>query len=122
MTPAAVRTPFTSAMHDFLMQSPETDSTLRRACMAVAVVMRRERIDNAWQPWRWTLADVVPDEDGFGRRPRLLFKDECEERWLHPGLKVELHLWKRGRLLPECDDAASLFLGGPANGRGGGAG
>ena len=77
-------------MLDFLMQSPETDSALRRPCVAVAVVMRRERIDNAWQSWRWTLADVVPHEDGFGEQPRLLLKDEREERWLHPGFKVEL--------------------------------
>jgi Protein of unknown function (DUF3305) len=79
-------------MLDFLMQSPETDASVRRPCVAVAVVMRRERIDNAWQPWRWQLADVVPHEDGFGRQPRLLLKDGREERWLHPGFTVELHL------------------------------
>ena len=39
-------------MPDFTMQSPETDEALRRTCMDVAVVMRRERIDNVWQPWR----------------------------------------------------------------------
>lgn len=59
--------------------------------MDVAVVMRRERIDNVWQPWRWTLADVVPHEAGFGTEPRLLLKDEREERWLHPSFRVELH-------------------------------
>ena len=79
-------------MSDFLMQSPEVGGTVRRPCVAVAVVMRRERIDNAWQPWRWVLADVVPHEAGFGERPRLLLKDEREERWLHPGFKVELFL------------------------------
>ncbi|MFI5444272.1 DUF3305 domain-containing protein [Polaromonas sp. UC242_47] len=66
----------------------------------VAVVMRRERIDNRWQPWRWTLADIVPDEPGFGDRPRLLFKEEHEERWLHPGFKVELF----------TDDAEGYYL------------
>ena len=25
----------------------------------VAVIMRCERIDNRWQPWRWSLAEVV---------------------------------------------------------------
>ena len=78
-------------MLDFTMQSPETDEALRRPCMDVAVVMRRERIDNVWQPWRWTLADVVPHEAGFGTEPRLLLKDEREERWLHPSFRVELH-------------------------------
>jgi hypothetical protein len=56
----------------------------------VAVVMRRERIDNKWQPWRWVLADVVSHEDAFGTEPRLLFKSDDEERWLHPAFTVEL--------------------------------
>ena len=77
-------------MSDFLLQSSDTAGAILRPCVAVAVVMRRERIDNRWQPWRWVLADVVPHEDGFGERPRLLLKDEREERWLHPGFKVEL--------------------------------
>ena len=83
--------PYTAEMLDFTLQSPETDEVLRRPCTDVAVVMRRERIDNVWQPWRWMLADVVPHEHGFGTQPRLLLKDEREERWLHPGFKVELH-------------------------------
>ena len=77
-------------MPDFQLRSPDTDAATPRPCTAVAVVMRRERIDNRWQPWRWVLADVVPQEDGFGAAPRLLLKDEREERWLHPGFKVEL--------------------------------
>jgi hypothetical protein len=52
--------------------------------------MRRERIDNRWQPWRWVLADVVPQEPAFGSEPRILFKSDDEERWLHPGFTVEL--------------------------------
>jgi hypothetical protein len=52
--------------------------------------MRRERIDNRWQPWRWILAEVVAQEASFGSQARLLFKDEREERWLHPGFTVEL--------------------------------
>ena len=74
------------------MQSPETDEHVRRPCLDVAVVMRRERINNPWQPWRWSLADVVPHEAGFGDQARLLLKDDNEERWLHPGFKVELFL------------------------------
>jgi hypothetical protein len=62
----------------------------QRPSIEVAVVMRRERIDNRWQPWRWALADVVPNEGTFGTEPRLLFKSEAEERWLHPGFTVEL--------------------------------
>jgi hypothetical protein len=61
-----------------------------RPSIEVAVIMRRERIDNRWQPWRWVLADVVPQEPVFGTEPRLLLKNDDEERWLHPGFKVEL--------------------------------
>ncbi|MEO5659653.1 MAG: DUF3305 domain-containing protein [Polaromonas sp.] len=77
-------------MSDFLLQSPDLDASIRRPCVAVAVVMRRERIDNRWQPWRWVLDDIVPQEEGFGDKPRLLLKDDREERWLHPGFNVEL--------------------------------
>jgi hypothetical protein len=61
-----------------------------RPSIEVAVVMRRERIDNRWQPWRWVLADVVKQEPGFGSAPRLLFRSDDEERWLHPGFTVQL--------------------------------
>jgi hypothetical protein len=61
-----------------------------RPSIEVAVVMRRERIDNKWQPWRWVLADVVAQEEGFGAEPRMLLKTDSEERWLHPGFLVEL--------------------------------
>jgi hypothetical protein len=71
-----------------------------RPSIEVAVVMRRERIANAWQPWRWVLADVVPQEPGFGTEARLLYKSEAEERWLHPGFTVELFR----------DDAEGYFL------------
>ncbi|HYW56396.1 MAG TPA: DUF3305 domain-containing protein [Polaromonas sp.] len=87
-------------MSDFLMQSPDADEGVRRPCMDVAVVMRRERINNAWQPWRWSLADIVPQEPGFGLLPRLLLKDDNEECWLHPGFKVELF----------TDDAEGYYL------------
>ena len=84
--------PYTGIMSDFLMQSPENGDAVARPTLNAAVVMRRERIDNRWQPWRWSLADVVPHEDGFGTLARLLVKSDAEERWLHPGFKVELHM------------------------------
>ena len=79
-------------MPEFLIRSQEDDNTLHRPRVVVAVVMRRERIDNRWQPWRWELADVVPHENAFGDEARLLLKDDREERWLHPGFVVELYL------------------------------
>jgi len=87
-------------MSEFVLQLPGADTAIRRPSVAVAVVMRRERIDNRWQPWRWSLADIVPHEESFGAQPRLLLKDEQEERWLHPGFKVELF----------TDDAEGYYL------------
>ncbi|GAB4215250.1 MAG: DUF3305 domain-containing protein [Rhodoferax sp.] len=43
-----------------------------------------------WQPWRWELAEVVPQQPGFGTEPRLLTDDGQCQRWLHGGLVVEL--------------------------------
>jgi hypothetical protein len=72
----------------------ETPAALdARPTLEVAVLMRRERLhgpSSHWQPWRWTLDSVVPDEPGFGSEPRLLRDDEGAQRWLHPGFKVEL--------------------------------
>ncbi len=64
-----------------------------RPCIEVAVVMRREAITGAasrWQDWRWVLAEVISGAQGFGTQPRLLYKGDNEERWLHPGYQVEL--------------------------------
>lgn len=59
--------------------------------LEVAVVMRRERLSSPWQPWRWTLHDVVPNEAAFGEGARRIYADEVgQQRWLHPGYKVEL--------------------------------
>ena len=65
-------------------------TAIPRPAIEVAVVMRRLRIDNRWQSWRWELADVVPPEAAFGSEPRLLLDHEDEQRWLHPGFVVEL--------------------------------
>ena len=83
----------------FLLQSPGTDP-VPRPVVEVAVVMRRERISSVWQPWRWSLAEIVPQEPGFGTQPRLLLKDDSEQRWLHPGFRVELF----------TDDAEGYYL------------
>lgn len=65
----------------------------QRPRIDVAVVMRKERVLGAasrWQTWRWVLAEVLTGELAVGDTPRLLIKNESEERWLHPGFKVEL--------------------------------
>ncbi|PKO59835.1 MAG: DUF3305 domain-containing protein [Betaproteobacteria bacterium HGW-Betaproteobacteria-18] len=64
-----------------------------RPFIEVAVIMQRVAntgVAARWQPWRWELADVVMNEEGFGTEPRMLYQNETTERWLHGGLKVEL--------------------------------
>lgn len=64
-----------------------------RPHLRVAVLMRREPVQGAmarWQPWRWTLAEVVPHEPGFGQQPRCLRESEHEALWLYPDWLVEL--------------------------------
>lgn len=62
--------------------------------------MRRVRIDNQWQPWRWELHEVLPMQEAFGTQPRRIVAGEQEERWLHPGFRVELYR----------DDAEGYYL------------
>jgi hypothetical protein len=74
-----------------------------QSLLNVAVVMRRVRIEGAmsrWQSWRWELAEVIEDQPSFGTEPRQLFKRDTQERWLHPGFKVELF----------TDDAEGYYL------------
>lgn len=61
-----------------------------RPGLDVAVVLRKLPTASRWAPWRWELAEVVPHESAFGSEPRCLVRDDEGERWLHPGLRVEL--------------------------------
>ncbi len=59
----------------------------------MAVLMRREAVQGPmarWQSHRWVLADVVPQEAGFGQAPRCLRQTEDEALWLYPGWPLEL--------------------------------
>lgn len=74
-----------------------------KPAIEVAVVMRKERIEGAmsrWQPWRWSLAEVIANQPGFGSSPTRLHTTDDEERWLHPGYTVTLHK----------DDAEGYYL------------
>lgn len=73
------------------MTNPGSPTT--RPHVRVAVLMRREPVQGAmarWQPWRWTLAEVVPHEPGFGQQPRCLRESAHEALWLYPDWTVEL--------------------------------
>lgn len=62
-----------------------------RPAFDVAVVVEREAAPNRWEDWRFRIAEVLPDEPGFGRAARKLHDDGRFARWLHPGLRVELY-------------------------------
>jgi hypothetical protein len=61
-----------------------------RPSIRVAVLIERERAPNVWEDWRFRIADVVPDEGGFGDVPRQLRDDGKTAQFLHPGLSVTL--------------------------------
>ena len=61
-----------------------------RPSMEVAVVLQREAQPNAWEDWRFRIAEVVAQREAFGNEPRLLVDDGRMARWLFPALKVEL--------------------------------
>ncbi len=63
-----------------------------RPSIRVAVLIERERAPNQWEDWRFRLADVVPDEGGFGDVPRLLRDDGKTAQFLHPGFEVTLYI------------------------------
>jgi hypothetical protein len=83
----------------------------------VAVIMRRERIDNRWQPWRWSLAEVVVARPAFGSEPRLLLiQDEREQRWL-PRLSRRAVPRRCRGLPPEPHFARAVLVRDVAHGR-----
>ena len=62
----------------------------QRPSIRVAVVMERETAPNRYEDWRFRIAEVVPDEDAFGREARVLRDDGKLRRTLHPGFTLEL--------------------------------
>lgn len=62
-----------------------------RPALTVAVIVDRLRAPSAWEDWRFSIADVVLDHGEFGDAPRLLHDDGRSARFLHPGMRVELH-------------------------------
>lgn len=59
--------------------------------LTVAVLIERQHQPNVWEDWRFVIADVVPDEGGFGETARVLRDDGHTAQSLHPGLLVTLH-------------------------------
>jgi hypothetical protein len=57
----------------------------------VAVVIERQKAPNAWEDWRFRIAEVLPDEGGLGAGPRTLRDDGRTAQVLHTGLTVSLH-------------------------------
>lgn len=57
----------------------------------VAVVIERERAPNAWEDWRFRIAEVLVDDGQLGTGTRTLRDDGCIAQMLHTGLPVSLH-------------------------------
>ncbi len=57
----------------------------------VAVVIERQKAPNAWEDWRFRIAEVLVDEGGLGAGPRTLRDDGRTAQVLHTGLGVTLH-------------------------------
>jgi hypothetical protein len=62
-----------------------------RPTLQVAVLIERQQAPNAWEDWRFRIADVVVDDGGFGVVARVLRDDGRIVHTLHPGLAVTLH-------------------------------
>lgn len=60
------------------------------AALRVAVQIERLHRPTAWEEWRFSIVDVVPDDGGFGDAPRCLRDDGRRALFLHPGFPVEL--------------------------------
>ena len=68
--------------------------------LQLAIVMRKEFIDNPWQSYRWTLDEVVFDIGQFShktpdyvlsnRPATCLRRDDKSEQWLFTGFELEL--------------------------------
>ena len=63
---------------------------MNRPGLDVSVVMRRERLESRWQPWRWVLDEVRPSDPTQKGGPLLIQDDKDIQRWLHTGYRVEL--------------------------------
>lgn len=68
--------------------------------LRAAVLIERQQQPTQWEPWRFTIADVVQDDGGFGDGPRVLRDDGRSVLTLHPGFE----------LLLRSDEAEGYYL------------
>jgi hypothetical protein len=66
-------------------------TTSAPAAVSLAVLIERQCRPNAWEDWRFTVADVAVDDGGFGDAPRLLRDDGRVATTLHPGFELRLY-------------------------------
>jgi hypothetical protein len=72
------------------MAEPQTLSDVRQA-IEVAVLVQREAAPNRWEDFRFSVIEVMPQEEGFGDAVRCLHDDGKVSQWLYPKFNVELH-------------------------------
>ena len=69
----------------------DAPASIERPSIRAAVVMERETAPNRYEDWRFRIVEVVPHEDAFGSRPRVLRDDGALQRVLHPGFELALY-------------------------------
>jgi hypothetical protein len=102
--------------------------------MRFAIVIRKQKIDNPWQNYRWKPIEVIPDIGQFGKTlelagteqnrkvvGRFLERDDEGESWLFAGFDFKLFSkYHCTRALLVCDVASgsglSRLLGTKFNG------
>lgn len=79
---------------DTSLDSPAVE---RQATLRAAVIMERQKAPNAWEDWRFLLAEVALDDGHLGappvdpHTPRVLRDDGRRSLWAFAGLEVTLH-------------------------------
>jgi hypothetical protein len=74
----------------------------------VAAILERRAVENRWETHRWSLAGVVPDQEG---EARVLEESERLLRRIHPGLSLILFLGEaEGYYLNATSDEPSIFV------------
>ncbi len=81
---------FRSCVHQS-HKAPTVFSKESPPCVRAAVRIDRLRQPSRWEDWRFTIAEVLVDDGGFGEEPRLLRDDGTLAQWLFPNLPVTLH-------------------------------
>ena len=82
-------------MIDLDADRPRQAGAAPQEAILMAVVMERQRLKSAWQPFAWKPVELLLDAGEFGSAPRCLSAGQSDGadamRWLFPNLEVGLY-------------------------------